>query len=352
MKKYQIVELSTEHNHAGSKAVQDVFDVAKKLGYEAEVIRTATSIDSLWGKIRRQALFFIDWFKIYFSITPNSLVLIQTPYHHKQLIRNLVLSKLKRDKKVKFISLVHDVEELRKSLYNNYYKNEFNFMLSIADSIIVHNDKMKVFFTKKGISENKLVSLKIFDYLMDKEATSKNVIFERAISIAGNLDINKSAYIAQLGKLGIIVHLYGPNFSHSLEQYEDIQYHGSFPASEIPNQLNSGFGLVWDGNSIDTCSGDFGEYLQYNNPHKLSLYLASGIPVVIWDKAAEAYFVREHNVGICVSSLNELKDKLSTISEDAYKNMLLNVQEISQLLQKGHYTRLALEKAESVIRVS
>ena len=349
MKKYQIVELSTEHNHAGSKAVQDVFDVAKKLGYEAEVIRTATSIDSLWGKIRRQALFFIDWFKIYFSITPNSLVLIQTPYHHKQLIRNWVLSKLKRDKKVKFISLVHDVEELRKSLYNNYYKNEFNFMLSIADSIIVHNDTMKAFFIKKGIPENKLVSLKIFDYLMDKEATSKNVIFERAISIAGNLDINKSAYIAQLGKLGIIVHLYGPNFSHSLEQYEDIQYHGSFPASEIPNQLNSGFGLVWDGNSIDTCSGDFGEYLQYNNPHKLSLYLASGIPVVIWDKAAEADFVRKHNLGICVSSLSELKDKLEQISEKNYQEMIKNVANISTLLRYGEHTKNSIRISESLI---
>lgn len=349
MKKYQIVELSTEHNHAGSKAVQDVFDVAKRLGYEAEVIRTATSIDSLWGKIRRQALFFIDWFKIYFSITPNSLVLIQTPYHHKQLIRNWVLSKLKRDKKVKFISLVHDVEELRKSLYNNYYKNEFNFMLSIADSIIVHNDTMKAFFIKKGIPENKLVSLKIFDYLMDKEATSKNVIFERAISIAGNLDINKSAYIAQLGKLGIIVHLYGPNFSHSLEQYEDIQYHGSFPASEIPNQLNSGFGLVWDGNSIDTCSGDFGEYLQYNNPHKLSLYLASGIPVVIWDKAAEADFVRKHNLGICVSSLSELKDKLEQISEKNYQEMIKNVANISTLLRYGEHTKNSIRISESLI---
>ena len=346
MKKYQIVELSIEHNHAGSKAVQDVCDVAKNLGYEAKVIKTATSIDSLWGKIRRQTLFFIDWLKLYFSITPNSLVLIQNPYHHKQLIRNLVLSKLKRDKKVKFISLVHDVEELRNSLYNDYYKNEFNFMLSIADSIIVHNDKMKAFFTKKGISENKLVSLKIFDYLMDKEATNQNVIFERAISIAGNLDINKSAYIAQLGKLGIIVHLYGPNFSHSLEQYEDIQYHGSFPASEIPNQLNSGFGLVWDGNSVDTCSGDFGEYLQYNNPHKLSLYLASGIPVVIWDKAAEADFVREHNLGICVSSLNELKDKLSLISEDEYHSILVNVNSISNLLVTGRYTRKAILNSE------
>ena len=92
MKKYQIVELSIEHNHAGSKAVQDVCDVAKNLGYEAKVIKTATSIDSLWGKIRRQTFFFIDWLKLYFSITPNSLVLVRDPYHHKQLIRNLVLS--------------------------------------------------------------------------------------------------------------------------------------------------------------------------------------------------------------------------------------------------------------------
>jgi len=255
------------------------------------------------------------------------------------------------DREIKFVAKVDGV-----TVEHNYVEWNDSYFYPIETGFIIKPQKNVVYsfmgIVPEGIPENKLVSLKIFDYLMDKEATNQNVIFERAISIAGNLDINKSAYIAQLGKLGIIVHLYGPNFSHSLEQYEDIQYHGSFPASEIPNQLNSGFGLVWDGNSIDTCSGDFGEYLQYNNPHKLSLYLASGIPVVIWDKAAEADFVREHNVGICVSSLNELKDKLSTISEDEYKNMLLNVQEISQLLQKGYYTRLALEKAESVIRVS
>ncbi|OOF80309.1 beta-1,6-galactofuranosyltransferase [Rodentibacter ratti] len=349
MKKYQLVELSTEYNHAGSKAVQDVFNVANNLGYEVKVIRTATSVDSLWGKIKRQALFFIDWLKIYFSITPNSLVLIQNPYHHKQLIRNWVFNKLKKDKKVKFISLVHDVEELRKSLYNDYYKKEFNFMLSIADSIIVHNDTMKAFFIEKGVPESKLVSLKIFDYLMDKEALTSTPSFEQAISIAGNLDIKKSAYIAQLGNLGITVHLYGPNFSHLLEKYKDIQYHGSFPASDIPTQLNSGFGLVWDGNSIDTCSGDFGEYLRYNNPHKLSLYLASGIPVVIWDKAAEADFVREHNVGICVSSLNELKDKLEQISEEDYQEMVRNVVNISSLLCHGEHTKNSIRISESLV---
>lgn len=349
MKRYQIVELNTEYNHAGSKAVQDVYEIARSLGYEANIIRTATTADSFMAKIQRQIFFFIDWLKAYFSIASNSIVFIQNPYHHKQLIRNWVLEGLKRKKNVKFISLVHDVEELRKSLYNNYYKSEFDTMLSLADVIIVHNDKMKDFFIKKGFPETKLVSLKIFDYLIDSQPSNSNVKFERSISIAGNLDIKKSAYISQLGKLGVVVNLYGPNFSHLLEKYKEIKYHGSFPASDIPNHLNSGFGLVWDGDSIDSCSGDFGEYLQYNNPHKLSLYLASGIPVVIWDKAAESKFVKENNLGLCVSSLYELQDKLNSITEHEFNEMVDNVEKQTDLLTHGKYTEASILEAEKII---
>lgn len=347
--KYQIVELNLELNHAGSKATQDVYEIVRSLGYKANIIRTATTVDSFMAKIQRQIFFFIDWLKVYFSIEPNSIVFIQNPYHHKQLIRNWVLEGLKRKKNVKFISLVHDVEELRKGLYNNYYKSEFKTMLSLADVIIVHNDKMKDFFIKKGFPETKLVSLKIFDYLTDSKPSDSNVKFERSISIAGNLDIKKSAYISQLGKLGVVVNLYGPNFSHLLEKYKEIKYHGSFPASDIPNHLNSGFGLVWDGNSIDSCSGDFGEYLQYNNPHKLSLYLASGIPVVIWDKAAESKFVKENNLGLCVSSLYELQDKLNSITEQEFNEMVDNVEKQTDLLIHGKYTEASILEAEKII---
>ena len=347
--KYQIVELNLELNHAGSKATQDVYEIVRSLGYKANIIRTATTVDSFMAKIQRQIFFFIDWLKVYFSIEPNSIVFIQNPYHHKQLIRNWVLEGLKRKKNVKFISLVHDVEELRKGLYNNYYKSEFKTMLSLADVIIVHNDKMKDFFIKKGFPETKLVSLKIFDYLTDSKPSDSNVKFERSISIAGNLDIKKSAYISQLGKLGVVVNLYGPNFSHLLEKYKEIKYHGSFPASDIPNHLNSGFGLVWDGNSIDSCSGDFGEYPQYNNPHKLSLYLASGIPVVIWDKAAESKFVQENNLGLCVSSLYELQDKLNSITEQEFNEMIDNVEKQTDLLIHGKYTEASILEAEKII---
>ena len=62
--------------------------------------------------------------------------------------------------------------------------------------------------------------------------------------------------------------------------------------------------------SSETCKGSFGEYLRINNPHKTSLYLASGIPVIIWSKAALAEFIEKNKCGITVDSLYEIADKL------------------------------------------
>ena len=60
--------------------------------------------------------------------------------------------------------------------------------------------------------------------------------------------------------------------------------------------MDQNFGLVWDGTSLDGCNGRYGEYLKFNNPHKTSLYLSCGIPVIIWKEAALADFVEEHKV--------------------------------------------------------
>lgn len=79
--------------------------------------------------------------------------------------------------------------------------------------------------------------------------------------------------------------------------------------------------MVWDGTSVSTCTGDFGEYLQYNNPHKTSLYIRCQLPVIIWKQAALADFVRENGIGICVDSLEELEKILNTLSEEEYAEM-------------------------------
>lgn len=51
--------------------------------------------------------------------------------------------------------------------------------------------------------------------------------------------------------------------------------------------------MVWDGESIDGGLGLSGQYLKYNNPHKLSVIFTSGLPVIIWNEAAEAGLVKD-----------------------------------------------------------
>lgn len=105
------------------------------------------------------------------------------------------------------------------------------------------------------------------------------------------------------------------------------------------------FGLVWDGESPLTCTGAFGEYLQYNNPHKTSLYIRCHLPVIVWEKAAIAPFIRENNIGMCVDSLEHLDDILLSVTREQYAVMKENCIHISERLAFGFYTQKALEKA-------
>ena len=344
MKKYQITEIAENYNHAGTKATADFAAIAEKNNYQKLVIRMSTTKAGLIPKIQRQIGFWLGWSKAYKAIEENSVVLLQHPFHYPQLTRERILRKLKEKKHVRFICLVHDVEELRAYRYNSYYAREFSFMLEIMDVIIVHNEKMKSFFCSRGVPEDRIVTLEIFDYLQNVEKEFPK--YEKSVTVAGNLDSQKAEYISKLDQLNIKVHLYGPNCDEALKNNENIIYHGVFPAESLPEYLNSGFGLVWDGSSIDGCQGKAGQYIRYNNPHKLSLYLSSGLPVVIWEEAAEAGFVKEHKVGICIDSLRSLEAVLEQLDEVEYNSMASNAADLAELLRKGCFAQKAIDAAQ------
>lgn len=344
MNLYQIVEITENFNHAGTKATADIAQIAERLGFQKISISMDTTVDSKVGKLRRQAGYLRDWKAAFKEIQEGSIVLLQHPFHHKQLTREKTLRRLKDEKQVRFLSLVHDVEELRAFRYSEYYAREFRTMLDLAEYIIVHNQCMKQWFVGQGIGEAKLIDLQIFDYLYPEK--EKNYVFSKSITVAGNLDTEKCGYIGQLGELtDLPVDLYGPNYNEALNACGNITYHGSFPSDEVPYQLNKGFGLVWDGESIHGCQGLSGQYLRYNNPHKLSLYLASGLPVVIWEEAAEAGFVKEHQVGLCVSDLKELPEALQNLSETSCRKICENVGQIREKLMGGWFAERALKEA-------
>lgn len=346
MDKFQIFEVTEQFNHAGSKATSDVAEIAEELGFKKVLVVMDGSKEGIIPKIKRQIRWFKDWNKVYQSIPNDSVVLLQEPFHNKQINRYSNLKKLKDNKHVKFISIVHDVQPLRGDK-DVYYEKEFQQMLELSDVFVVHNEKMKSYFLELGISDDKLITLEIFDYLYKKE--DKEFKFSKSITMAGNLDAYKAPYIKDLKTIkDVNFELYGLNFNKSIEG-ENIHYNGVVPSDELPNKLNSGFGLIWDGTSIETCAGPLGNYLKFNNPHKLSLYLASGLPVVIWRQAAEAAFVEKHHLGITVDSLHDLSDILKNIDEKTYQEYLKNVNVISNELMNGVYTKKALEKSLSNI---
>ena len=51
-------------------------------------------------------------------------------------------------------------------------------------------------------------------------------------------------------------------------------------------------------------------------------------------------------MGICVNSLNDIKDKIDAVTDEEYKKMLENVNRIAGKLEKGHYLKTALKKCE------
>ena len=348
IRRFQIWECIDVTNTAGSKAPDDVRNILGRMGFQEIDIHQLRGAERTpireWSIIQNNQ----DWDRCYDLITDNSILFLQHPFRQEQKKRNLTLKKLKAEKNVKIISLVHDIEKQRKGVKNDYIQQEADFMMHIADILIVHNQVMKEYFVSLGFEEKYIICLGVFDYLTSQEVINRKQ--DKSIAIAGNLDPVKSPFVEKLQSLvGVKIHLFGPNYMHTFEN-SNLVYHGVYSADELPSYLLGSFGLVWDGDSIETCAGATGNYLRYNNPHKLSLYLAAGLPIVIWREAAEAKFVIENGVGVTINSLYDLAGVLEKVTMIQYEEMCRSVARISFKLRQGEYTKSTIRKAVEKLR--
>jgi glycosyltransferase involved in cell wall biosynthesis len=145
------------------------------------------------------------------------------------------------------------------------------------------------------------------------------------------------------------MNLYGLGFDYQKLKTEKeksvLSYEGAFPSDVVAYHIKGSFGLVWDGISTEECSGQYGQYLKYNNPHKTSLYILCGLPVIVWDKAAISTFITDNNIGFTVSNLDELSDKLESLSLEEYKKMKTNINLVRTKIISGGYLNDAINHA-------
>lgn len=339
--------LHNEHEkNAGSKARNDVEAILISEGYEGLELKVEN-----WYKMnffKAQQHKYRATKSVFDQLGAGDELVIQFPIiHHTFFISRLIKQAQKRG--AKFYLLIHDVETLRHAAgsevkfrhkVRNYFQ-EKKALMSV-DGIIVHNDIMKKVLVSQGVPADKMVSLEIFDYLIpnfeEKTAPQK----DQPIIVAGNLNPTKSGYLYNLPEQPAY-NLYGVGYDES-RALKNTSYFGSFMPDNLPTALEGSFGLVWDGDSSETCQGSYGNYLRFNYSHKASLYLASGFPVVVWKESALAHFILEKSCGIAVASLHDLEAALENLTEKEYADLSENARRIGKDLREGYYLRSALKK--------
>ena len=348
MKYYLKEEFLHDNNakNAGNKARNDVEEIVKKEGYQPLIL----SVDD-WYQMnilkaqRHKAKAFAQ---VLSQMNKGDILLIQFPMlHHSFFTTGLVKNAQKRG--IKVYLLIHDLEVLRHAnstslplKYRIRMHLQEGSLLKAADGIIAHNPVMKSVLVEKGIAEDKVISLEIFDYLIPNFQEKTIQTKDQPIIVAGNLAQEKAGYLYALPEAPVY-NLYGVGFDESRALVNET-YFGSFLPDELPAALKGGFGLVWDGDSADTCSGLFGEYLRYNNSHKASLYLASGFPLVVWKQSALSHFVLENGCGIAVESLHDLKKTIENLSDADYQILVEKSKYIGKKIRDGFYLTNALNE--------
>lgn len=328
MKYYFTAEKRIDFN-AGTKAVNDTAQILKNVGYKPLPLGTCKG--NTHHRIYKIYRMLVEWWHLLillFTKSSKNTYFLQWPFYHIMYrTRNIVYQCIKY--KCKHLQiLIHDINSLRG--YHKDREMESKFF-SIAELIIVHTDKMKDYLLEIGVPEHKIKILTSFDYLThDKLNTNRQNT--NTIIYAGNL--LKSPFLQQIGDFhGITVHCYGKEMPYSSPV---LKYKGAFKSENV-SVLEGSWGLVWDGISVDSCVGDFGDYLRYNAPHKLSLYIAAGVPVIIWKESGLAEYVVKKNLGIAVNSIVEIESIINKISTEKYDSILTCIRQESQEIRAGKH---------------
>ena len=307
--KYCIQELKRHGKNAGTKAVRDVSQILSAHGYQNV---------NIIGKFP-----FFSLLKLFFKLKQGDVVVVQWPFYG--YFADWMFKVLKK-RKIRLILLLHDINSAR----NIKNKDEIeDNLLTYADKIIVHSDAMKLLLEGAGFESSKMSVLTSFDYLTNDEVVRRQ--YSSIVVYAGNL--TKSVFLREIpdGCFGVRFNCYGLP-AGVIPQH--LTYKGAFMPENV-SILEGSWGLVWDGDSVNTCSGNYGEYLKINAPHKVSLYIVAGLPIIIWEKAALAKYVIDNNLGIGIKSLNDISEVISSVNIERYNKMVEAIEREAKVLKSG-----------------
>ena len=349
--KINVITLKTTANfNAEQKAPSDIVNFLKdKFDARATFIKGTNNTRNIFIKLLKRFKFTYEFIK---ARLKGEIVILQFPmFETTTLLNKLFLFNMNFLNKKKTIILIHDLDGIRNQ-NEQAYKQDLD-RINKVNYVIVHNEIMKKKLEDDGVKA-KIYVLELFDYLCDysnKNLENKNINFNNPeVIYAGNLAKEKSPFIHQLDKkkMKFTLNLYGVGIGKNINN--KIIYIDKYHSNELPNKIKGNLGLIWDGN-LDDSDKDIGmkNYTKYNNPHKLSCYMAAGIPVIAWEEAAISNFIKKHKVGYVIKNIYDINN----INYNNYEEILENAKKIQVNVRNGYYTtRVIKEILNDIVRVN
>ena len=246
---------------AGSKAKTDMEQIMCDLGYRNIGFPCLVCSNKILGFV----ITLLSMIKVCFKLRSGDILIIQYPLKkYYTLLCNIV-----HYRGAKVITLIHDLGSFRRKRLTVLQEID---RLQNSDYLITLNDSMSAWLQTKGCEVPK-GELKIWDYLSPAIVLNKiEPATDYTVVYAGALGYNKNRFLYELDRLPRQWHLsvYGKGLeADKILNKEYFSYNGFLPADQLISSVQGDFGLVWDGDSYEACTGNYGEYLRYNNPHKV-----------------------------------------------------------------------------------
>jgi hypothetical protein len=278
-------------------------------------------------------------------VLPGDTVIVQYPLWTNNTEFELeFISYLKTVRKAKIVAMVWDIVSwLQDNRERDYTGDASLWMLNKYDLVIAANPKMGKRLREEGGVTTPMLPMHLTDFIYNGPLVPKQYKKE-LYYVATGID---PAMIEETPS-NIRINFIGPN--HQVKDFpETVSLLGPMDSNDIPSQLDGGFGLLY----YPKNGGYKGmhRYGEYNNPMKLSLYLASGLPVVCLSNTAHAKWIKDRGVGVVIDQLGDLEKAIGSVSEEDYYRMLDNIKPWQSAVSSGFFAKTAAIEAVRYINL-
>lgn len=272
-------------------------------------------------------------------VLPGDVVIVQYPLWTSEVQFEMeFIDYLKNERHAKTVALVWDIISWIHDASDRDYSGDASlWLLNKYDLVIAANEKMARHMAEAGGVTTPKIGMGLSDFVYHGPKPKQT--FKRQLYyVSSSVD---PAMVAEY-KSKIPINFIGPNNQQEqLPSY--IKMLGQMSSNDIPSQLDGGFGLLYY--PMAGYYKGMNNYGHYNNPMKLSLYLAAGLPIITMPHTAHSGWIKDRGVGIVIDSIGDIDKVMNKLTEADYNQMVANVRPWQEAVTSGFFAKQAALEA-------